>query len=140
MSFAEFAPAEFAPAEATSGSAGDLTPAGAEASPRAKGPADYSIDTIRVPANKLDSLMSHAGELAVTRGRIAHRVVEIEHLISIWEEWNRDFYSVRAFATQTNEVSHGENLNPLNEHAEVDREPCSRFYSLFVRNGLHEFG
>lgn len=50
------------------------------------------IKTIRVEPQKLDNLMTQAGELAVTKIRIAHHITEIEELIALYEEWNRDAY------------------------------------------------
>ncbi|KKJ00478.1 chemotaxis protein CheA [Prochlorothrix hollandica PCC 9006 = CALU 1027] len=52
----------------------------------------YHIETIRVPTQNLDSLMTHAGELTVTKIRVAHRLAEIESITTLWEEWNRDFF------------------------------------------------
>ena len=46
---------------------------------------DFRIDTIRVETKKLDELMNHAGELSVTRLRIAQRLADIEHIITQWE-------------------------------------------------------
>jgi len=36
--------------------------------------------------------MTHAGELTVTKIRVAHRLGEIEAITTLWEEWNRDFF------------------------------------------------
>ncbi len=36
--------------------------------------------------------MTQAGELTVTKIRIAHHITEIEELIALYEEWNRDAY------------------------------------------------
>ena len=50
----------------------------------------YQIDTLRVEAAKLDSLMIHAGELAVTKRGIAHRIDDIDKALFLWESWARD--------------------------------------------------
>jgi two-component system, chemotaxis family, sensor kinase CheA len=50
----------------------------------------YSIDTIRVKAQNLDTLMTQADELAVTRLRIAQRVEDMSALLNLWEDWSRD--------------------------------------------------
>jgi two-component system, chemotaxis family, sensor kinase CheA len=55
---------------------------------------DYQIDTIRVEPQKLDSLMSQAGELAVTKGRIAQQITEIEQILDLWSEWGRQDSSI----------------------------------------------
>lgn len=47
------------------------------------------IDTIRVEARKLDSLMTHAGELTVAATRLGLRLAEIEELLAHWEEVSR---------------------------------------------------
>lgn len=50
----------------------------------------YKIDTIRVKHQRLDALMTQAGELTVTKIRIGRRIAEIDELINIWEEWSRE--------------------------------------------------
>lgn len=57
----------------------------------------YQIETIRVEPQKLDTLMTQAGELTVTKIRIAHHLTEIEEIVALYEEWNRDAY-VNRFA------------------------------------------
>lgn len=71
---------------------------GALAAPQAT-PA-FNIDTIRVASAKLDTLMSQAGELSVTRGRIAHRVTQVEQLLALWEQGNRESYVARSLVKQ----------------------------------------
>lgn len=55
-------------------------------------PSNHQIDTIRVESQKLDTLMTQAGELTVTKIRIARRIAEIEEILSLWEEWSRDAF------------------------------------------------
>ncbi|MBD1936125.1 Hpt domain-containing protein [Microcoleus sp. FACHB-68] len=57
----------------------------------------YRIETIRVETRNLDALMTQAGELTVAKIRIAHRLGEIEQIVSLWEEWSRDVF-VNRFA------------------------------------------
>ncbi|MCA1990608.1 MAG: hybrid sensor histidine kinase/response regulator [Coleofasciculus sp. S288] len=52
----------------------------------------YHIDTIRVPTHDLDSLLTQAEELTVTKIAIAHATTEIEAMATLWEEW-RAVYS-----------------------------------------------
>ncbi|MDY6937598.1 MAG: hybrid sensor histidine kinase/response regulator [Cyanobacteriota bacterium] len=59
-------------------------------SPSPSPESDYRIDTIRVATSNLDALMTQAGELTVTKIRIAHRLSQIEAITNLWEEWNRD--------------------------------------------------
>lgn len=52
----------------------------------------YRIETVRVPTHTLDHLMTQAGELTVTKIRVAHRLSEIEAITNLWEDWNRDVF------------------------------------------------
>lgn len=56
----------------------------------------YQIDTIRVEPQKLDILMTQAGELTVTKIRIARRLAEIEEMVTLWEDWSRDAFINRS--------------------------------------------
>ena len=51
---------------------------------------DYHIDTVRVASPKLDTLMTQAGELAVTKRRITRRMDDIDKALLFWESWVRD--------------------------------------------------
>ena len=51
---------------------------------------DYKIDTIRVEPQKLDTLMTQASELAVTKLRISQQISEIEGMLTLWSSWNKD--------------------------------------------------
>jgi len=71
-------------------------PAKPAAGPTATASEDsYRIDTIRVATRNLDALMTEAGELTVTKIRLAHRVTEIEEITKLWEEWSRDIFKNR---------------------------------------------
>lgn len=52
----------------------------------------YQIETIRVEPQKLDTLMTQAGELAVTKQRIAYHLTEIEEIVTLYDEWSRDAF------------------------------------------------
>ncbi|MGL4501403.1 MAG: hybrid sensor histidine kinase/response regulator, partial [Planktothrix sp.] len=67
-------------------------PMNAVASVKTDRDSTYKIETIRVPTRNLDGLMTQTGELTVTKIRIAHRLNEIEDLVSLWEEWSRDAF------------------------------------------------
>src|SRR5919108_3236574 len=56
-------------------------------------PQRYRIETIRVDPQKLDALMTQAGELTVTKIRMARRLADIEEIMSLWEEWNREAFA-----------------------------------------------
>ena len=47
------------------------------------------IDTIRVEPQKLDTLMTQASELAVTRLRISQQMAEIEQIMALWSGWGK---------------------------------------------------
>jgi two-component system chemotaxis sensor kinase CheA len=81
------------------GEAGQAAPTPAQTKPSARGSessgadnrdGNYRIDTIRVDTQHLDALMTTAGELTVTKIRIAHRLSEIEEVVAFWEEWARE--------------------------------------------------
>ena len=56
------------------------------------GASNYQIETIRVEPQKLDILIAQAGELTVTKNRIAHHLVDIEEIVALWDEWSRDAF------------------------------------------------
>ena len=51
--------------------------------------ASFHIESVRVDTRQLDALMTHAGELTVTRTRVARRLTDIDELIDLAEEWSR---------------------------------------------------
>jgi len=57
--------------------------------PGAASSAPFHIESVRVDTRKLDALMTHAGELTVTRMRVARRLTDIDALIDLAEEWAR---------------------------------------------------
>ena len=67
----------------------------------------YRIDTIRVATRNLDALMTEAGELTVTKIRLAHRVTEIEEITKLWEEWSRDIFKNRFIFDDINNQNGG---------------------------------
>lgn len=78
----------------------------------------YRIETIRVPTQNLDTLMTHAGELTVTKIRVAHRLAEIEAITTLWEEWNRDFFVNRfLFDEAKNSSGQGQQLQAFYNRA-----------------------
>lgn len=52
-------------------------------------PETFRIETIRVDPKKLDALLTQAGELMVTKIRIARRLSEMDELLDYCEEWGR---------------------------------------------------
>jgi two-component system chemotaxis sensor kinase CheA len=48
---------------------------------------EYKIETIRVPTQKLDNLLTHSGELAVSKNRLEQRLNDADTLLFLWEQW-----------------------------------------------------
>ncbi|MDZ8087183.1 MAG: hybrid sensor histidine kinase/response regulator [Nostoc sp. DedQUE12b] len=79
----------------------------------------YRIETIRVGTRHLDTLMTQAGELTVTKIRIAHRLGEIEAIANLWEEWNRDLFTNRfAFSREQQSDFALQRLETFHHHSE----------------------
>ncbi|MBI1987538.1 MAG: hybrid sensor histidine kinase/response regulator [Nitrospinae bacterium] len=64
------------------------------------GPRGSPIETIRVAPQKLDGLITQAGELTVTKTRIVRRLIGIEEAVGLWEEWNRDAFAHRSLLSE----------------------------------------
>ncbi|MGL5835205.1 MAG: Hpt domain-containing protein, partial [Waterburya sp.] len=73
---------------------------------------DYRIDTIRVEPQKLDTLMTQASELAVTKLRIAQQMTEIEQISDLWSEWVKQDSSI---VTKIEGIVAPELLQPLKQ-------------------------
>lgn len=90
----------------------EVSPVAAETT----GESNYQIETIRVEPQKLDTLMTQAGELAVTKLRIAYHLTEIEEIVNLFDEWSREAFVQRlaldnmeknaASSSSTNEQVH----------------------------------
>ena len=74
---------------------------------------DYSIDTIRIEPQKLDTLLTHANELIVTKLRISQQTSEIERIYDLWEKWNKDNSQNRALFDKIEGQLPLEKLQPL---------------------------
>lgn len=61
-------------------------------SPTRKDPSNhrFAIESVRVDTRHLDSLLTQAGELTVTKIRLSRRLSEIEELTNLCEEWSRE--------------------------------------------------
>ncbi|MEM9153507.1 MAG: hybrid sensor histidine kinase/response regulator [Cyanobacteria bacterium P01_F01_bin.33] len=81
------------------------------------------IDTIRVPAQKLDELMTQASELAVTKRRFSDRLNDIRSVAELWEDWSQVAFVNRA------------ELDALERRLPSDElRPIRQFYTLAERN------
>lgn len=73
---------------------------------------DYQIDTIRVEPQKLDTLITQASELGVTRLRISQQMTEIEQISALWSEWVKQDTSI---VTEIEKTLNPELLQPLKQ-------------------------
>lgn len=55
--------------------------------PAANETASFRIGTLRVDPQRLDTLLTHTGELAITNAHIARRLPELDDIIDTAEEW-----------------------------------------------------
>ncbi len=90
------------------------------------------IETIRVDTRKLDSLMTHAGELSVTKTSIIHRFKEINGIMSFCDDWSSD---VLSRYIMLKEMAHG---NELLSTAIVDFFNLQRSRFEKLNNSLNE--
>lgn len=65
-------------------------------------PETFRIETIRVDPKRLDALLTQAGELTVTKIRIARRLAEMDELLDYCEEWGRSAHAGQADADRQN--------------------------------------
>lgn len=61
----------------------------------------FRIETIRVDPRRLDALLTQAGELKVTKNRIARRVAEIDELLDYYDERGRLVHAGRGAGGQS---------------------------------------
>ncbi|MDY6806646.1 MAG: hybrid sensor histidine kinase/response regulator [Cyanobacteriota bacterium] len=108
------------------------TPVAARSRIPSSGQESYRIETIRVPTRNLDALMTEAGELTVTKIRLAHRLTEIEEITKIWEEWSRDIFKNRFIVDDLNNKNKGNFQNGA--IAELQS------YHRRLEEGLENFG
>lgn len=121
------------PAASTSSAASDA-PAG-ESEGAARAADQYRIETIRVHTDRLDALLTQAGELTVASQRIARRPEDIEELFAATEEWARSNRQVRRVM---NDIYRGDKRGVV-KRATIDRlreyldEEQQRFERLAAR-------
>lgn len=101
----------------------------AEASKTAQ-TSNHQIDTIRVEPQKLDTLMTQAGELTVTKLRIAQRMGEIEEILTLWEEWSRDAFVHRSVFDKIERGLQANNIKQLQNFQHRSEQRLERLGSL----------
>jgi len=89
---------------------------------------DYQIDTIRVESQKLDKLLTQASELTVTKGQMGDQLAEIDQILALWEEWNREAFVSRLTFDELERRLQTSELQPL-----------QNFYNL-VESRLEQLG
>lgn len=75
------------------------------APPAAPKPEAFRIETMRVDPKNLDTLLTQAGELTVTKIRIAHRLTDIDKLLDYCEEWTKVVHSAQAPFISNRQIS-----------------------------------
>ncbi len=91
---------------------------------------DYSIDTIRVEPQKLDTLMTHANELTVTKLSISRQMTHISQMVDLWEQWHKDNSQKRSVFDQIENSLPPEKLQPLKYFFNTAQQRLESFGSL----------
>lgn len=100
----------------------------------------YRIESIRVETRNLDELMTQAGELTVTKSRINHRLAEVEEIVSLWEEWNRDVFVNRFCLDEVIKGNRNGSLEQLKNFHHRTEERLQKFGELIssLRSSIYE--
>lgn len=100
----------------------------------------YRIESIRVETRNLDELMTQAGELTVTKSRINHRLAEVEEIVSLWEEWNRDVFANRFCLDEVTKGNRNGSLEQLKSFHHRTEERLQKFGELItsLRSSIYE--
>lgn len=88
---------------------------------------DFKIDTIRVEPQKLDTLMTQASELAVTKLRISRQMTGIEQISALWESWNKQDIKI---VTEIEQNLDPEIFQPLKHFLNVTEQRVESLGSL----------
>ncbi|MEM8612533.1 MAG: hybrid sensor histidine kinase/response regulator [Cyanobacteria bacterium P01_H01_bin.105] len=90
----------------------------------------YQIDTVRVPSSKLDTLITQAGELAVTKRRVARRMDNIDKVLLFWESWTRDSLANHLAFDDIDLQTDAKALAPLQTFQQLTEERLDQLGSL----------
>ena len=90
---------------------------------------DYKIDTIRVEPQKLDTLMTQASELAVTKLRISQQMTEIEQILALWSGWGKQDKTV---VSEIEQEVKPELLQPLKQFLNTTEQRVDALGNLIV--------
>ncbi len=94
----------------------------------------FRIETIRVATEKLDALMTLAGELSVTKNRMAHGLARIEEIAWVWEQLSRGGVILRSLLHEMGSHHHDGFLNRLMDYHHREIELLGRLGMLL--NGV----
>lgn len=100
----------------------------------------YKIETIRVKPQKLDVLMTHSGELTVTKIRIARRLGQIEEILAVWEEWSKDSFANRFAIDKLAKNEHSGELKHVLDYLGKENARIERLGVMLnrLRNAAYE--
>ncbi len=100
----------------------------------------YRIESIRVETRNLDELMTQTGELTVTKSRINHRLAEVEEIVSLWEEWNRDVFVNRFCIDEVAKGNVNGSLEQLQNFHHRNEERLQKFGDAIadLRSSIYE--
>ncbi|MFN8597033.1 MAG: hybrid sensor histidine kinase/response regulator [Anaerolineae bacterium] len=101
-------------------------------------------DTIRVATNKIDSLMTQAGELLVAGLKIDQRLTDVDAIGHAIEDWNREWLKMRATNSNLLHDTEVEALRPLMKVLDLSQEKLRQLSAQvsdlrrgFSRDALH---
>ena len=97
----------------------------------------YQIDTVRVESPKLDTLMTQAGELAVTKRRITRRMDDLDKVLVFWEDWVRDSASNRVAVDELAPQLETDVLGPLQASQQITEDRLSHLGDLLKQLRTH---
>lgn len=89
---------------------------GQEANSASPGTGSGNLDTIRVPMRYLDALMTHTGELTVTKTRMVHATQSVRELTNLWEDWKQHAQSQSALRAQNTQAQLDQLITSLSQN------------------------
>ena len=88
---------------------------------------EQQIDTIRVEPQKLDTLMTQASELTVTKLRISQQLSDLDQILNLWSQWQKDTAENRSWVEQISRDLPKEQLQPLESWFDHTRQKLEFF-------------
>lgn len=90
----------------------------------------FEIETLRVSPRRLDALMTLAGELTVTKTRLARRQPQIEEIIALWDDWEKDSYANRTHLMALERGASEGSVKRIADFHERERERLDRLGAM----------